>query len=751
MNNYKDIYEEIIERMKSFDSKAYINIFAGDDQKKEKVPQNIHYNLYEYSIPKLKEEIDLYNVGSFGVFMNFNLLEKNHRKKENITKILYVFVDLDDAKEDDNETIKQNLESKGIYYSYNAKSGGGYHFLIPVSLKPEEETTVKGFLEYLKNNVCHKVDVATYTNERLIRCPESIHNKKGEGKQLVTLEYNCLSNQTIEDNSLKIKEYQDSAKKGIREEQYLVNIKREDIFFSTFLQDRNHWDTYIGYLKNSTNRNNIFVKNMGIFITQNPNYQTLAEDFLNNFEPTRVNHLRGWIKKAQIDKMNVNYYELLRWSKEYNLYKFQNILNQQLKHSFLDKYEFYYLEREKSDSNILLYYPDKNYYVQKSMPEILTNIYYDCKEDGVDLVKELNLEEIYSDWNEQSFKNKMKNLFDQLKRVIEKEDRIRMVYDINYRPTEEKIIFDDLTYKKYFNIYTKTSLWDYYKKQEKYHFPNVEELIRNLCGNDDKNYEWFLKWLAWIIQNPTEKLPTAVILQGRQGSGKGTLKNLILDKIFGENCLEINQTHLETQFNDYLLGKQMIVANEVMHNDNRQTLPNVLKNLVTDTELTLNMKFKKPFTCRNYTHWIFCTNNDNPIKIDEDDRRFSVFYSEKMREGLGTDIRTNIDYEIKDFVSYLKDLDVKFSEIEYPIDTQAKDEIIELNKDSVSSFKEFLSQHKSLVDVYYILYGITNYNLYMKDEETAESFIQTDIFYKMYAKYCEQYNERGVFKKSNFS
>jgi len=167
--------------------------------------------------------------------------------------------------------------------------------------------------------------------------------------------------------------------------------------------------------------------------------------------------------------------------------------------------------------------------------------------------------------------------------------------------------------------------------------------------------------------------------------------------------------------------------------------------------LTINIKFKKPIASRNYTHWIFCTNSDNPIKIDEDDRRYSVFYSEKLRKGLGTTLRQNIDYEVQDFICYLKDLDVKFEEVEEPIHTSAKDEIIDLNKDSVSMFKEYLSQFTTLFEAYVSLFGYVNNDVFINDDETGEKYILTDIMYTIYQKYCEVYKERGVFKKQNFS
>jgi putative DNA primase/helicase len=272
----------------------------------------------------------------------------------------------------------------------------------------------------------------------------------------------------------------------------------------------------------------------------------------------------------------------------------------------------------------------------------------------------------------------------------------------------------------------------------------------NLCGNEEKSYNYFNKWLAWQLINPTSKLPTAIIFQGRQGSGKGTFTELILGQIFGDNAQEINQTHLESSFNEYLLGKQIIVANEVMHSDNRQTLPNVLKNLVTDAKITISRKFRKEIVGQNYTHWIFCTNSDNPIKIEEDDRRYSVFYSEKLRQGLGKELRENIDHEIKEYINYLKELNPTFEEVSEPLMTEAKSEIIDLNKDSVQKFREYLQQFSNFKEAYISIYG--NPTGFFVDESfgDGESYVLTEKVYLLYEKWCEVSKERAVFAKQNF-
>ena len=750
-NSNSCMVEEFIKRHKEFKGDKYIDVFIGDDKKTEKPPVSKIFNIRTNTSEEIKKYSVFVNRSPYGVFLNFNSLCRGRRIKKNVEKILYVFIDLDDAVEEHNTLLKQTLNSWGITYCYNAKSGGGFHILIPVELDCSKEDNVKYFLTYLKENICNKVDVATYTNERLIRFPKSLHNKYDDVRELETLHTHTPTKEEIDKNTILVLEHQLQQKKGKKDIIYQTSIKREDSFFSNILNNQDGWRSYWDVLNTTKEKHNNFIKNLGFFIANYPEYKPLATTFLNNWESGRVSAMLNWEKKAKEFGTNVLYFELLKWARKNKATDFIKLLEIQTKDDFLDRYEIYYLDDEKKDSAYLLYYPEKKYYVQKSLIEVLQTIVYNASEKGVDLANKFNLNSM-DKWDEFSYKKQQSIVLSTLEKKLNDERRIKLVFNVNYEPTDDKFIYFEN--KKYFNIYNKTTLWDFYKKQNKYSFPNIQDLILNLVGGDEKSYIYFNKWLAWIVQNPTDKLPTAIIFQGKQGSGKGTFKNLILDNIFGSNCQEINQTHLESSFNEYLCGKQIIVANEVTHNENRLTLPNVLKNLVTDPLITISRKFKKEITGRNFTHWIFCSNSDNPIKIDVDDRRYSVFQSEKLKGGgknaskFVQQLISNLDYELKEYISYLKSLDVKFEEVHEPIMTQAKEEIIELNKNSVERFLEYLNNFHDLETAFDTLEQL---RLSSKQTNNETKVILTDLFYLAYKNYCHKFEERGKFNKQTFS
>jgi hypothetical protein len=738
---------------KNLQEDCYVNVFSCDDKKKDMKRYNFFYNLKTKTLDEIYQECFFYNVGTFGSFVSLNPLTRDTRKKEFVKKINFVFIDLDNATEDDFEGVKTYLDSKGFVFTYTAKTGGGYHIVLSVNLENTEEIYVKNFLNFLHTQISSKVDISTGDMTRLIRVPESTHFKK-DPLMLDTLSFQVPNDENIKENTLLIQSFKIENKLELSNQEYQQEIKREDVFFSSILQSNNKWDNYKKYLDKATQRNNIFLKNLGIFLRERPKYKTDAVFFIDTWEKSRNQALEGWIKKASDNNMRINYLELLKWCKDNNIKEWEDLLQEQLKTSFLDAYELYFLEEEKKENSVIVYFTEKDYYVQKSMEEVILNIFYDCKEKGLDLVEELNLKLMHEKWEEFTFKKQMSLILDQIRRLLEQQNRVKLIYNLNYKPDESKFITENK--KRYYNIYKPSPKITHLKEPtDSFDFSHIKELILNLCGNDEVNYDWFIQWLAFQIQNPLVKLPTATIFQGEQGTGKGVFKTHILDWLFGDNCQEINQTHLESPFNEYLLGKQMIIANEVMHNENRQTLPNILKNIISDEHITIQRKFRKDLVIRNYTHWIFCTNSDNPIKIEEDDRRYSVFKSKKLKGGginaqkFVKELIENKPHELPHFLQYLKTLEVDEFLVTNPLETEAKKDIQELNKNSLERFLDYL---REWVDMKQATDTLLNGKfVYMTEETTDGHALSTDLLYLIYEAYCEKYGERGLFNKLTFA
>lgn len=313
-----------------------------------------------------------------------------------------------------------------------------------------------------------------------------------------------------------------------------------------------------------------------------------------------------------------------------------------------------------------------------------------------------------------------------------------LINNLDYKPVEE-IIFKEGN-KKLFNLYNKSELLKNSSKYNKGKFPNIKHILLNLVGNNEEEYIYFCKWLGWLVNHPLERLPTSIILQGEHGTGKTKFCELVLKNIFENNFAEIGQSDINKEFNDYIIGKQIIVANEVIHNDNKLLVPDKLKNYVTDTYVSINRKFKNTAYMRNYTQWIFVTNNFIPLKIEKGDRRYSIFKSKKLKNGFNIidKLLNNLDSELKAFIYFLNNLEVEFKEVATPLNNQAKQELTKASQNGIDDFIDYIENDNGIQDSCY------SCNIKQEDillHKNGDTLISIKDFYKFY---CYFSNENGA-------
>lgn len=347
-----------------------------------------------------------------------------------------------------------------------------------------------------------------------------------------------------------------------------------------------------------------------------------------------------------------------------------------------------------------------------------------------------------------------KKIMDEEKKLVKSKDLIQFIENdideeyvlldnINYKPTNILTFYDNESKKEYFNIYLAPRL-----KFEEGTYKNISEVIYNLCDNNVEQYTYICKWLAWIITHPLDRIPTALIFQGVQGSGKTAFTDLVLKPLFETNMRYINQVDIDSDFNDFMFGVQLIIANEVIHNDNKMVVSDKLKNYVADNNIPLKRKFKNTLNIKNYCNFIFQTNNMLPLRMDADDRRYSVFKSSnkidiKIVKILEKQCKDETFEEVKAFLYYLLTLEVNKDEVLRPIFTDAKKEILEASFNSVQEFMK---------ELYEDLNGdLRNHNLICLNNSKTMSFIPLKEFYDKYVIFCFQNGYKHNFSRSKFT
>ena len=142
----------------------------------------------------------------------------------------------------------------------------------------------------------------------------------------------------------------------------------------------------------------------------------------------------------------------------------------------------------------------------------------------------------------------------------------------------------------------------------------------------EKKWRIIEQWIAYMLQTPGEKIKWSVVLVSAvEGVGKGLLAR-ILSRILGpENVNEnANYKHLTNTHNTLLIGKQVVVLNEVSLGDFRSKTEgtNTLKNFVADDYYSCNFKGKPMVVLPNLTNFMLFSNDERVLGVNQGARRY---------------------------------------------------------------------------------------------------------------------------------
>lgn len=156
--------------------------------------------------------------------------------------------------------------------------------------------------------------------------------------------------------------------------------------------------------------------------------------------------------------------------------------------------------------------------------------------------------------------------------------------------------------------------------------PYIYRVLFHICGNSPLEFEWFINWLAFIVQT-RKKAQTAWIFSGVPGTGKGIFFERILRPIIGEQyATKKRLDHLEEQFNAYLERTLFLVYEEFRLSDSKQDgkLLNKLKDEIGSTISNIRAMRTDVVEVANFTNYIFFSNHLDVIRIEDGDRRFNI-------------------------------------------------------------------------------------------------------------------------------
>jgi len=150
----------------------------------------------------------------------------------------------------------------------------------------------------------------------------------------------------------------------------------------------------------------------------------------------------------------------------------------------------------------------------------------------------------------------------------------------------------------------------------------------NLCtldnGTDIKEQDYYEAWLAQRIKTPTEPNTVIMVLRGEHGTGKGFIGDMLMKQMLGEtNYLACSMKQFVGQFADFKYSKTLVQIEEATLS-NRNEITQKLKAEATQDRPLGEVKNKEKAQQRKYFGIYLSSNEEYPVRIEANDRRFFV-------------------------------------------------------------------------------------------------------------------------------
>lgn len=232
--------------------------------------------------------------------------------------------------------------------------------------------------------------------------------------------------------------------------------------------------------------------------------------------------------------------------------------------------------------------------------------------DGIDFTLESKQSFLNTYENKNFIGSDGKTTYNKAKFWLKHQDRRQYPNGIAFDPTTKEHTQGRYNIWKGFSLEPKNGTCQLFKNH----------ILEVICSGNKEYYHYVFSWMAHLVQKPHELLP-GLVLMGEQGTGKNTFVDQ-LGIILGSHYLPLdNIDQFLGNFNFHLKNAVLIHGNEAVWGGNKKELGK-LKAMVTEKFCVIEGKGKDQIAMRNFKHLILSSNEDWPVHLDRDDRRFFV-------------------------------------------------------------------------------------------------------------------------------
>ncbi len=160
----------------------------------------------------------------------------------------------------------------------------------------------------------------------------------------------------------------------------------------------------------------------------------------------------------------------------------------------------------------------------------------------------------------------------------------------------------------------------------------LDHMHKVICSKDLEHFKYLLGWMATCVQFPAQPGEVAIVLRGKQGTGKGQLIRSF-GYLFGRHYLQVsNPKHLVGNFNSHLRDCVVLFADEAFYAGDKAH-ESILKTLITEPSITIEAKGIDIETSPNFIHLFMASNAEWVVPAGAEERRYFVLdvSEEKMQ------------------------------------------------------------------------------------------------------------------------
>jgi hypothetical protein len=286
----------------------------------------------------------------------------------------------------------------------------------------------------------------------------------------------------------------------------------------------------------------------------------------------------------------------------------------------------------------------------------------------------------------------------------------------------------------YYNTYRRPAM----AKSNDFDFessPLNHYLLNIICNKDVNVYNWLIKYISHMVRYG--KTNILLVLMGKMGTGKSLfveafLSNLISDNknFYADDYVNVIDgiDSLMNNFNSFMEHSIVVCCEEIVSEAGEyHKVQEKLKSLTTSTQRNIEKKGIDSYKVPSVNNFILITNNENPIKITEDNRRAVVLEVSDVKKQDQPYFTALIEY-IDSNIEYIRDY--FFNNIERPVKLQQirpktikEMDLLELNKcNSIKFAEDQLQSHINTLTTTQIYQEYVNYCTQIGEKKLSQKY-----------------------------